>query len=180
MKRVMIWSSVALLLVAATIVVARADGSGRHGRGRWGWRHHGPLGYVAHELNLTDAQKSQIQSIWKAQRPTIVSLVHDLVSEGKEMELATAQGTLDDTKVQEIAGRQGATIGKLLVEKERLKSKIYTTVLSPEQRTKADQLQKKWHSRLDHVAARIGAVANDTTDLQGRFRHDNSPGLVGE
>jgi len=52
MKRFIIWSSVALLLVAISIIiVARADGSGRHG---WGggrrWSHHGPLGYVAHEF----------------------------------------------------------------------------------------------------------------------------------
>ncbi len=71
------------------------------------------------------------------------------------MDSVTAQGSLDESKVQTIAARQGETIAKLLVEKERLKSKIYATVLNPEQRTKADQLQKRWHSRLDHVATRI-------------------------
>jgi hypothetical protein len=63
---------------------------------------------------------------------------------------------LDESKVQEIAARQGTTITKLLVEKEQLKSKIYTTVLSPEQRTKADALQEQWHSRLDRIADHIG------------------------
>ncbi len=156
MKRFIIWSTVALLLVAIGIIVARADGSGRHGWGGRGWSHHGPLlGYVAHELNLSDAQKSQIKSMWEAERPTVASLVQELVSEGKEMDSVTAQGSLDESKVQTIAARQGETIAKLLVEKERLKSKIYATVLNPEQRTKADQLQKRWHSRLDHVATRI-------------------------
>jgi Spy/CpxP family protein refolding chaperone len=155
MKRIMIWSSVALLLVATGIIVARADGSGRRGWGRWSGRHHGPLGYIARELNLSNAQKSQIKSMWRAERPTVASLVRELASEGKEMVSVTAQGSFDDGKVEAIAARQGATIAKLLVEKERLKSKIYTTVLNPEQRTKADELQKKWHSRLDHVAARI-------------------------
>jgi Spy/CpxP family protein refolding chaperone len=112
---------------------------------------------VAHELNLSNAQKSQIKSMWEAERPTVASLVQELASEGKEMDSVTAQGSLDESKVQAIAARQGATIAKLLVEKERFKSKIYTTVLNPEQRTKADQLQKTWHSRLDHVAARIGS-----------------------
>jgi Spy/CpxP family protein refolding chaperone len=155
MKRIVIWSGVALLLVAIGIIVARADDPGRHRWGGRGWGHHGPLGYVAHELNLSDAQKSQIKSLWEAERPTVASLVQELASEGKEMDSATAQGNLDDSKVQAIATRQGETIAKLLVEKERLKSKIYTNVLNPEQRTKADELQKKWHSRLDHVAARI-------------------------
>ncbi len=180
MKRFMIWSSVALLLVAISIIVARADGFGRHGWGGQRWSHHGPLGYVAHELNLSDAQKSQIKSMWEAERPTVASLVQELASEGKEMVSATAQGSFDESKVQAIAVRQGETVAKLLVEKERFKSKVYTTVLTPEQRTKADELQKRWLSRLNHVAARIGAVANDTTGLQGRFRRANSPGLVGE
>jgi Spy/CpxP family protein refolding chaperone len=159
MKRFMIWSGVALLLVAIGIIVARADGSKRYEWGGRGWGHHGPLGYVAHELNLSDAQKSQIKSMWDAERPTVASLVQELASEGKEMDSVTAQGSLDDTKVQAIAARQGETIAKLLVEKERMKSKIYTSVLNPEQRTKADELQKRWHSRLDHVAARIGSGA---------------------
>jgi Spy/CpxP family protein refolding chaperone len=156
-KRFMIWSSVALLLVAISIIVVRADGPRRHGWGGRGWSHHGPFGYVAHELNLSDAQKSKIKSMWEAERPTVASLLQELASENKEMDSVTAQGSLDDSKVQAIAARQGETIAKLLVEKERLKSKVYTTVLNPEQRTKADELQKRWHSRLDHVAARLGS-----------------------
>jgi Spy/CpxP family protein refolding chaperone len=156
MKRIMIWSSLALLLVATGIFVVRAHGSGRRVFGRGGCSHHGPLGYLAYELNLSDAQKSQIQSMWKAERPAVASLLQELASENREMDSATAQGNLDDNEVAAIAARQGATVTKLLVEKERLKSKVYTTVLNPEQRTKADELQKKWRSRLDYVAARIG------------------------
>jgi Spy/CpxP family protein refolding chaperone len=156
MKRIIIWSGVALLLVATGSFVVRAHGAGRQGWGGWGWSHHGPLGYVAYELNLSDAQKSQIKSLWEAERPTVASLVQELASEGKEMASVTAQGNFDDGKVEAIAARQGVTIAKLLVEKERFKSKVYTTVLNPEQRTKADELLTKWHSRLDHAAARIG------------------------
>jgi Spy/CpxP family protein refolding chaperone len=110
---------------------------------------------VAHELNLSDGQKSQIKSMWQAERPRVASLVQEWVSENKKMDSVTAQGNLDDSKVQTIAARQGATIAKLLVEKERLKSKIYSSILNPEQRTKADELQKRWRSRLDRVAARL-------------------------
>jgi Spy/CpxP family protein refolding chaperone len=156
MKRIMIWSGLALLLVATGIFVARAHGSGRQGFGRGGWSHHGPLGYVAYELNLSDAQKSQIQSMWEAERPAVASLLQELASENREMDSATAQGSLDESKVAAIAALQGSTISRLLVEKERLKSRVYTNVLNPEQRNKADELQKEWRSRLDYVAARIG------------------------
>lgn len=156
MKRYIIWSSAALLvLVLAGITVARADGRGWHGWCNHRWGHHAALGYLAHELNLSGTQKSQIQSIWQAERPTIASLVREFAAEGKEMDAATAQGNRDESKVQEITARQGATLAKLLAEKEQLKSKIYTTVLNPEQRAKADAMQKQWHSRLDRIADRI-------------------------
>jgi Spy/CpxP family protein refolding chaperone len=151
MKQFLIYASTALLLVVAGIAIARADGP------RWHrWHHHSPLGYIAHELKLNDVQKAQIKSIWQAERPTLSSLVREFSDEGKEMDMATAQDKLDESKVQEIASRQGATVAKLLVEKERLRAKIYTTVLTPEQRIKADELQKRWRSRLDRIAARIG------------------------
>jgi hypothetical protein len=94
--------------------------------------------------------------MWQAERPTIASLVQELTAESKEMDTTTAQGTPDESKVQAVAARQGETIAKFLVEKEHLKSRVYTDVLNPEQRIRADELQKTWHSRLDHVAARIG------------------------
>jgi Spy/CpxP family protein refolding chaperone len=150
----MIWSSV-VLLVALGIVVARADSARRYGWGARGWGHHGPLGYVAYELNLSDAQRSQIKSMWQAERPAVASLVQELASESKEMYSATEQGNLDESKVQAIASRQGETIAKLLIEKERFKSKVYTSVLDPEQRTKADDLQKVWQSWIGRVAERI-------------------------
>ena len=151
MKRIVIWSCAAALVVVAGLAIARADVRGWHGCfGHRGGRF-GPMGFVAHELNLNDAQRKQIGSMWQAEKPAVSGLVQELAAESKEMDAATAKGNLDESKVQEIATRQGATISKLLVEKEHFKSKIYTTVLNPEQRTKADELQARWHDRLDHI-----------------------------
>ncbi len=152
MKRIVIWSCAALLVVVAGVVIARADVRGWHGCAGHRWGHHfGPMGYIAHELKLSDTQRQQVESMWQTEKPAISGLIHELAAESKEMDAATAQGNLDEAKVQEIAGRQGATVAKLSVEKERFKSKIYTTVLNPEQRTKADELQSRWHDRLDHM-----------------------------
>jgi Spy/CpxP family protein refolding chaperone len=113
------------------------------------------MGYISHELNLNDTQRQQIESMWHTEKPAISELLHELAAEGKEMDEATAKGNLDEGKLQEIASRQGETIAKLLVEKEHFKSKIYTTVLTPEQRTKADELQSRWHDRLDHMTDKL-------------------------
>jgi Spy/CpxP family protein refolding chaperone len=155
MKRIAIWSCVALLVVVAGLAIARADARGWHGCFGHRWGHFGPMGYVAHQLKLNDTQRQQIRSMWQTEKPTVSGLVHELAAESREMGEATAKGNLDEGKVQEIAARQGATIAKLLVEKEHFKSKIYTTVLNPEQRTKADELQSRWHERLDHMGDRL-------------------------
>lgn len=152
MKRIVIWSSVAVLVIVSGLAFAGTDVRGWGGcfGHHWGG-HFGPMGYVAHELNLKDAQKQQIRSIWQAEKPEVMGLVRELSAESKEMDAATAQGNLDEGKVEEIATRQGTTIAKLLVEKEHLKAKIYKTVLTPEQRAKADEMQARWHERMGHM-----------------------------
>jgi Spy/CpxP family protein refolding chaperone len=155
-KRNVIWLSVAVLvLVVAGLAIARADVRGWRGCVGHRWGHFGPMGYIAHELDLNDAQRKQIQSMWQEEKPTISGFVQELAAEGKEMDAATARGNVDEAKVQEIASRQGETIAKLLVEKEHFKAKIYSSVLRPEQRTKADELQARWHERMEHMSERL-------------------------
>ncbi len=154
MKRAMMWSIVGLALVVA-IAIAGADGLGRRGWRAHRWGHFGPAGYLAHQLNLSDAQKERIKTIWQVERPTVARLVREVAAEVGEMDAATALGKSDEGKVEEIAARQGASIAKLLIEKERLRSKIYTSVLNPEQRTKADELQRRWNGRLERIADRL-------------------------
>jgi hypothetical protein len=86
--------------------------------------------------------------MWQTEWPAMLSLVHEFAAESKEMDEATAKGNVDEGKVQEIAARQGATVARFLIEKEHFKVQIYTTVLNPLQRTKADRLQSRWHDRL--------------------------------
>ena len=146
MKRIVIWSCVAALLVVCGVGIAVAGARGCHRWGGRGW--HGPLGYLSRELDLSREQRRQIGSMWQTERPAMLSLVHEFAAESKEMDQATANGDVDDSKVQEIAARQGTTVARLLIEKEHFKARIYSTVLNPAQRTKADELQSRWHERL--------------------------------
>jgi Spy/CpxP family protein refolding chaperone len=109
------------------------------------------MGYVAHELNLSNGQRQQIGSLWQAERPAVSRLIQEFAAESREMDQATANGNFDESRVQEIAARQGTTVSKLLVEKEHFTTKVYSSVLSPEQRIKAGKLQSRWHERLDHI-----------------------------
>ena len=168
MKRILIWSSVAVLVIGSGLAIARASDAGswqgcfanHHG-------HFGPMSHIAHELNLNHAQERQIQSMWRAEKPTVLGLVRQFSAESKEMDAATAQGNVNESKVEEIASRQGTAIAKLLVEKEQFKARIYNTVLTPEQRAKADEMQTRWHERMDRWA---GSSLNSPDAAHSRFR----------
>ena len=112
--------------------------------------------YLSHQLDLNQAQRKQIGSIWDAEKPAITSLVAEFANEDKQMDQATAGGAADESKMDEIAAREGSTVSKLLVERARLESKIYGTVLTPEQRTKADKLKERWHDHLARMANHEG------------------------
>lgn len=152
MKRIAIWSCVAILLAVGGVAIAAANGRGWTGCfGHRGGRF-GAMGYVVHELNLNEEQKQQIRSMWKTERTAVSGLLQEFAAESKQMDQATAKGNVDEGKVQQIATQQGATVAKLLVEEEHFKAKIYASVLSPEQRVKADELQARWQGRLGHIA----------------------------
>ena len=157
MMRRIVWTTLGAALIVVSITVAwtqtRTWGGG-HGPF---WFHHGPMGFVAHELDLSDTQKSQIKTIWQGERPNIAVLVREFASEQKEMDAISFQdGAADEGRMHDISAREGATLAKLFEEKENLTGKIYSQVLNPAQRKKADELRKRWSSRLEHVADRIG------------------------
>ena len=155
MKRIVVWSSLVFLVLLAIFGIARADSWRDHGWGVREWGFHGPLGYVSHELHLTDTQRTQVKTLWQSERPTVAALIKELASESREMDAVTTQGT-NDAQIQAIASRQGATITKLLLEKQHFKSRVYSEILTPEQRIKAEELEKKWNEHLDRFADRIG------------------------
>lgn len=160
MMRKIVWTILGAALIAVGITAAWAQTkTWRGGHGPF-WFHHGPMGYVAHELDLSDTQKSQIKTIWEGERPNISGLVREFASEQKEMDALPFQnGVRDEGRVQDITARQGATLAKLFAEKENLTGKIYSQVLNPGQRTKADELRKHLSSHLEHVADRISSAA---------------------
>ena len=152
----MVWITLGAALIVVGITAAWAQTkTWRGGHGPF-WFHHGPMGFIAHELGLSDMQKSQIKTVWEGERPNISELIREFASEEREMDaLAFQDGAPDEGRIQDIAARQGATLAKLFVEKEKLTARIYSQVLNPAQRTKADELRKHWSSHLDQVADRI-------------------------
>jgi hypothetical protein len=155
MKRKALWITVVLVLVAVAATVAGAGFRRGHEWRGHGWHRGGPLGHVARELHLNKAQIAQTRSIALAERPTVAALLKELLGGAHQMAAATIGGTFDEAKVRAIAATEGDTFAKLLVEKERLKSRIYAQVLNETQRKSADELQQHWLDRLDRAVSRV-------------------------
>lgn len=159
-KRIVIGLAVLLVAVGAAAVGQSMAGKGGH------W-HRGDflnrrLAHLTRALDLSDAQQQQVKSLFQAQRPAFKALMQQMVSERQQMLAATQNGQFDTAKVQAIANQQGQTMANLIVARQELQSKIYG-LLTPEQRTKFDQMQQR---RLEHMQKWLGNSSQ--TQSQGQ------------
>jgi len=139
--------AIALALVVAvggaTAVWANARGSGGNGMmfGR-------QMRWMAWKLNLSDAQKTQVRSLIQGERPNFEPLVKQLAANHQQMLVATRGGSFDEAQVRTLANQQAQTLAELMVVRERVISKVYNTVLTPDQKTKADSLRQHMLDRM--------------------------------
>jgi periplasmic protein CpxP/Spy len=153
---------VALVGVAlATALYVSAQGQ-MGWQGRDGWHHGGGrpsieriVDRISSRLDLTTEQKAQVNSIIDAERTTVEPLFAGLATNWQQMRAATKGGQFNEEQVRALAANQAQTITELIVAKERVKAKVYA-VLTPEQRTKADEMLERFESRLG------GGFANGT------------------
>jgi periplasmic protein CpxP/Spy len=113
-------------------------GFGRHG----GWMFH----HMAKELNLTADQQAQIKGILQAERTKVQPLMQQL-RQNEQAQNATVNGNFDEAQARAFANKQTQIMSDLIVEKQRIKSQIYT-VLTPEQRQKAQQLMQEHQQKM--------------------------------
>ncbi|MFB3814784.1 MAG: Spy/CpxP family protein refolding chaperone [Terriglobales bacterium] len=149
-----------LLLVIAGGVLAFAQVRQHYG-GRGMGMHGRFLHRMARYLELTEAQKAQIKSMWQAEKPAVMPLVRQLADARKQMLQLTANGSFDQEKVQALANQQSQALAQLIVEKQKLESQIYSRVLTPEQRTKVDQMRQKHTARIDTWLQKLEGGAGD-------------------
>jgi len=98
------------------------------------------------KLNLTDAQKDEIKAITTEERSKIKPLTQQLKAGRKQLNALRKSGPFDEAKVRSIARGQADAMTELIVVQERMHSRVYA-VLTPEQRTKAEELQQSSKGR---------------------------------
>jgi Spy/CpxP family protein refolding chaperone len=130
---------VALLMAVAAGLATSAfaqhagKGFGRHN----GWM----LKHMTKQLNLTEAQQTQIKGIMAGEKTKIKPLMQQL-RQNEQAEQANINGTFDENQARAFAGKQAQLTADLIMEKERMRSQVYA-VLTPEQRQKALQLMQE-------------------------------------
>ncbi len=135
-KKFFIVIAIVLAVAAGLAVTAFA-----HERGERFGRHGGMLRHMTRELNLTDAQQTQIKGILQTEKTKIQPLRQQL-RQNQQAENGAVTGNFDETQARAFAGKQTQIMSDLIVEKERTKAQIYA-VLTPDQRQKALQLMQE-------------------------------------
>src|SRR5215831_4202002 len=144
---------VAILMAVAAGLATSAFAQNRHMDGHDSWM----LKRMTKQLNLTDAQQTQIKGIMAGEKTKIQPLMQQL-RQNEQAEQASINGTFDENQARAFAGKQAQLTADLIVEKERMRSQVYA-VLTPEQRQKAQQLMQE---RQQHRQERMKKHAEQT------------------
>jgi Spy/CpxP family protein refolding chaperone len=99
------------------------------------------------QLNLTDTQKQQAKSIFDNAR-TSAQPIRQQLRENHQA-LMSAAKTQNDSQIQQLSAKQGKLEGQLVAIRTEAFSKFYA-MLTPEQRTKADQMHEQFRERLQN------------------------------
>jgi protein CpxP len=159
-KLIVVVSIMALLLCGAAMM-AYAQGPGPEGMGG----HHGMggpghgMGFLARELNLSDAQKEQVKTIMKANHANMKPVMQQLEQNRQALLAATANGAYDPAKIQALANQQAQLQAVMTVQHEALQHQIYTQVLTADQQAKAEQLRTQ---EINRITEHLQKMANGT------------------
>ena len=147
-KKMGAWMAVAAL--GATSLFAQTPPTARH------FQRQGRFGAVmAAALNLTDAQKSQMKSIFEEARQSSQPVRQQLKQTRQSLQAAIQAGNSD--QIQQLSATEGTEMGQLTAIRASAHAKMFK-MLTPEQQQKLSTLQASMHGRRHGPAA--GAVQN--------------------
>ena len=139
-KKFLIIPAILMALAAGLATSALAQRPGK------GFGHHGGwMRHMAKQLNLTDAQQTQIKGIMATEKTKIKPLMQQM-RQNQQAQDANINGSFDENQARAFAGKQAQIMTDLIVEKQRMRSEVYA-VLTAEQRQKAQQLMLERQQR---------------------------------
>ena len=137
-----------ILFAGAAIAQTAPTTPPAHGFGGRGFG--GPrFGMLFHQLNLSDAQKTQMKQIMTQERPTLKPLMQQMAQGENQLRTLELSGTFDEAQARTIATQQSQNMTELMVQRARVESEMIQ-VLTPDQKTKLAQLVQQHAQRFSN------------------------------
>ncbi len=158
MKKLNRFQSVAVAIimavaVAVPVVLAQSTGDDGGRRGHKGHFGRGHGGRMFSQLDLTDAQKEQIKAIHQKNRESLRPLMEQIRAKRQEIRQANEGGTVNEALVSQKLAEIAPLEAKMMAERARIHQETLS-VLTPEQRTKLEQMREQFKSRRGERKAR--------------------------
>ena len=144
-KIVMTTGIVAMLSAGAVSLLAQAGtgrGAGPFGPGRGGFA----AGFALGQLDLSDAQKQQVRDIMQRDRDQMRSTMQRLDQAMQAQRAAINQVPVNEQAVRAAAAQVATVQADLAVAQARVHADIWN-ILTPEQQTKAKELEQQAQAR---------------------------------
>jgi protein CpxP len=142
-------AAVAIVLLGAVAVSQTVKRTHWGGPGMIG----GGLGleFYSHQLDLTDAQRTQMKDILTKEKPTVHPLYLQLEQAHHQMRQLTENGTFDEAQVRAVATQQSQVMTELAVQQARIQSELIQ-VLTADQKAKLKDIMDRHKQRFaDHL-----------------------------
>lgn len=148
-RRSEIFAALAALLLCSIFSLAAQDSAQPGARRRFGlqerpfgmeggWGARLPGGLMLGKLDLSDAQKEQVNTLVTANHAAVEPYRNQLRDSAKALREATANGQFNEAQIRAIAQTQAQANAELTVANAKLKAEIYN-ILTPEQRAKVEE-----------------------------------------
>src|SRR5271169_73390 len=111
----------------------------------WGMRGH-MMGFPFKQLDLTDAQRTQIKQVMQKEHATMRPLMQQAHTMQQQLK-QYSEGTYDDAKVQTLVAQQAQTLVQLKVQETRIHSEIYQ-LLTSDQQAKLKEIEANREQRM--------------------------------
>ena len=102
---------------------------------------------MAVRLELTEPQQEEIHTLIETQIPALKPLIGQLMDSRKRLAEINNGDTFQEAETRSLVEQQSNALNELLVAKERLRHQI-NQILTPDQRTKADQMRGRFEQRV--------------------------------
>jgi Spy/CpxP family protein refolding chaperone len=111
------------------------------------------LEFLAQRLQITDEQRTQIQSVLQTERTLLEPHMQTLRQAREQLREATRDGVYDENQVRAIVQQQTQALGELLVARHRVEAQIYE-ILTPAQQEELEQLRGRFERHLTRMFGR--------------------------